>query len=194
MIIVKSRIVRTRDGGFAAYAVKTDTGAKFRIGAAGWSPGTQAMYNFGQFGIDLIKKRVAKGIGSDGAPMPPLKAVYNKDKTERGGYKAFKRRIGLNPIRDLTGPHRSDHMLANLSVRFADESSVRMEFTSNSARTKARRNERRAPWFGWSPQDLLSLNRRAGSIFGDFVARATFRNSGSVLRAAAAHPWLSEAA
>ena len=194
MIIVKSKIVVNKAGGFAAYAVKTDTGERFRIGSAGWSPGTQAMYGLGKYGIQLIKNRVAKGIGSDDNPMPPLKVRLRKDGSERRGYKQFKTRLGLKPYRDLTGPHRNDHMLANLTVRYASEDSVRMDFTKTSARQKARSNERLAPWFGWSLRDLVSLKGRAAGIFGDFVASATFRNARSVIRTATAHPWLSEAA
>lgn len=194
MIIVKSRIVTNRAGGFSAIAVQTDTGARFRIGAGGWNPGTQAMYGLGQFGIKLIKNRVSKSIGSDDNPMPALKTRLRRDGSERRGYKQIKQRAGLNPFRDLTGLNKNDHMLQNLSVRFANEDSVRMDFTKRSARMKARANEKLAPWFGWSVQDLIKLKAESRSIFGDFVATATFRNAQSVLRTAAAHPWLAEAA
>lgn len=193
MVIVSSRIVLNKQGGFVAEAVKTDTGAKFRIGAAGWTPGTQAMYGLGQFGIDLIKARVKRGVGSDDNAMKPLRVNFRKDGSEKRGYKWRKQKAGLSGIRDLTGLNSTDHMLDNLTVRYASETETRMDFTKTTARVKARANEKLDPWFGWSLMDLTKLGKASALIFGDFVATATFRNRNTISRIAAAHPWLKAA-
>jgi len=101
----------------------------------------------GVFSIELIRNRVARGIGSDDAPMKPLNARYAKYKTYWG-----------QPVRNLRGPGRQGgHMLDNISVRSADSSSVRIDITSRDARTKAAANEKKSPWYGWSPKDASEI-------------------------------------
>ena len=79
-------------------------GTKVRLG-----PGVgfrkYQMLALGQFAVDTIKARVAKGIGSDDASMPALADRYKKRKT---GY-------GLQPIRDLTGPGQTSYMARTFS-------------------------------------------------------------------------------
>ena len=165
-------------------------GTKVRLG-----PGVgfrkYQMLALGQFAVDTIKARVAKGIGSDDASMPALADRYKKRKT---GY-------GLQPIRDLTGPGQTSymartfskpapgmlrsgrsyttarkdirfrsagggaHMLDNFTVRYADELSVRMDITQQWARDRARANEQRAPWFGFSPNDMRAIIGFAQQMF-----------------------------
>lgn len=174
---------------------------------------TQQMLQIGQFAIQVIRERLAKGIGSDDAAMKPLKP----------GYQKWKQKIGLPPIRDLIGPGATlysrtvskdsvsakrwaaatkaaanariltsaggrratsaafagtnrvklvsrvrggTHMLDNLGVRYADSSSVRMDITQDFARVKARANERRSPWFGFSPNDVRRIIDFAKALWG----------------------------
>ena len=177
MIITTARLIFDKNKSFVkAYAVGTDTGAKFRIGTSGWTPGTQQMYAFGQFGADIIKARVAKGIGSDDAPMPQLKAKY-----PGRGYPALKQRRGLKPIRDLTGIGSGGHMLDAMTVRYADESTARIDITQQLARQKASNNERLAPWFGWSPADCAKLQFYGRNIFGSFKEEILYRDRSAKL-------------
>jgi hypothetical protein len=112
------------------------------------------MQHLGTLGIALIRERVARGVGSDDAPMKPLNARYAR-------YKGYK---GLPRVRNLRGPGNKPHMLDNISVRRAVANSVRIDITSSDARTKAAANEKRSPWYGWSPRDASVILTDAQKI------------------------------
>jgi hypothetical protein len=57
------------------------------------------------------------------------------------------------------------HMLDNFTVRYADELSVRMDISAQWARDRARANEQRAPWFGFSPNDIRAIAGLAQQMF-----------------------------
>jgi hypothetical protein len=57
------------------------------------------------------------------------------------------------------------HMLDNFTVRSATETSVRLDISAQWARDRARANEQRAPWFGFSPKDIRSVMLAAQQIF-----------------------------
>lgn len=188
MIITSARLVFSKDKSFVkAYAVKGDGGEKFRIGPTGWTPGTQAMYAFGQFGVDLIKQRVSKGVGSDDSTMPPLKnknsgvLVLGKFVRQRTGYAARKEAKGLRGNRDLTGFGIGGHMLDSFTVRYADGQNARMEITQALARQKALSNEKRAPWFGWSPSDVVKLQAYSKAVFGSIRESILYRENRAAL-------------
>jgi hypothetical protein len=217
-------------------------GSKVRLG-----PGVgfqkYQMLTLGQFAVDTIKARVAKGVGSDDATMKPLVDRYAKRKQQ----------YGLQPIRDLHGPgqvtyqkriyeknaaqhfqgkttkfgpsfygwrnglgpnpkayngvwridygsrrayrnqtanirFRSEgggaHMLDNFTVRYADELTVRMDITAQWARDRARANEQRSPWFGFSPCDVRAIVAYAQTLFhanvSDFAVRLMGRGGSPV--------------
>lgn len=104
------------------------------------------MANIGTFAIDLIRSRALSGIGSDDTPMKPLNQYYAKYKARWG-----------RPVRNLYGPGKGGHMLDNISVRRADANLVRIDITSNIARKKAAANEKKSPWYGWSPRDAATI-------------------------------------
>ena len=101
-------------------SIKHDFGnGKLRkVTLADFSLGTQQMLHLGLVGLQSIKDRTAKGVGSDDGKMPALgtikgavvetkfgKRVVNKGKfSSLSGYAAQKQRLGLQPIRDLRGP------------------------------------------------------------------------------------------
>lgn len=135
------------------------------------------MLSLGNFAVDVIKDRVSRGIGSDDAPMPALKIARRKRWSKKqnrwveysqqdSGYGKVKRLAGRQPIRDLTF---TGGMLNDFSVRSVSASEVRMDITTVEGRMKARVNEIRAPWFGWSPADLVKLVTKAKQLFGDMV-------------------------
>ena len=102
----------------------------------------------GDLAIGTIRDRVARGLGSDDAPMKSLNRVYAKVK----GYR------GLPQTRNLMGTGTDGgHMLDNISVRSAERNLVRIDITSRSARIKAAANEKRSPWYGWSPNDAALI-------------------------------------
>ncbi len=147
-----------------------------KITLAGYGFRKYQMVQLGQVAVGAVKARVAMGVGSDDAAMKPL--------ADR--YKTWKAAKGMNTIRDLTGPgsrtykdtskkHKgairtiraeSAHMLDNFTVRYADELTVRMDISAQWARIRARANERRAPWFGFSPNDIRIIMNSARVMFG----------------------------
>jgi hypothetical protein len=142
--------------------VKTPTG---KITLSGFGPQKYQMYSWGKFAIEKVKERVSAGIGSDDAPLKPLSP----------GYAKRKQRIGKGSKRDMTF---TGAMLKNLQIRAADPSKVRADITSRLARIKARTNERRTPFFGFSRADEKKIFTEATRIFGP-----NMRNIGVKLRA-----------
>lgn len=159
-------------------------GSKVKL--AGDGPDKYTWFALGQFGIKTIRDRVSRGIGSDDSPMPPLSgresAITRDGKFVRrqAGYRDRKQRFGGRPIRDLYGKgDQGGHMLDNLTVREATTNSVRMDITSRTGRVKARANERRSPWFGFSPRDRRIVLARMIDVFRD---RGRVINIGSRVR------------
>jgi len=137
------------------------------------------MQRLGEFALNTVIERTKKGIGSEDAPMPPLKLgkVLRFDRRENGraklkniGYAGWKAAHGLQPIRDLVGAGVGGHMLDNPSVRLATENTVRMAFTSRLARQKAITNEKRSPFFSFSNADQQKIFEYAEKIFETQVA------------------------
>lgn len=106
------------------------------------------MTTLGSLGIGQIRDRAAQGIGSDDAPMKPLNLRYGRRKAAHG----------LPQTRNLIGTGRNGgHMLDNISIRSVSSGSVRIDITSRTARIKAAANEKKAPWYGWSPNDAAVI-------------------------------------
>lgn len=157
-----------------------------RVKLVGDGPDKYTWFSLGRFAIQTIRERVSRGIGSDDAPMPPLSgrgsAVTRDGKflRQRPGYREQKQRAGGRPIRDLYGKgDQGGHMLDNFTVREATTTSVRMDITSRSARVKARANERRSPWFGFSERDRRIVFER---MIDAFRSRGNVINIGSRVR------------
>jgi hypothetical protein len=132
------------------------------------------MERLGKFAIQTIIQRTARGLGSDGLPMPALKAsriqTVKSGKLvsfKRIGYAAWKAAHGLRPVRDLIGDgSQGGHMWDKFSVRSVSETLVRMAFTQKHQREKALANERRAPFLSFSPEDQKKIAAEASRIFG----------------------------
>ncbi len=167
-------------------------------------PGPRAyqMAALAQVGVNSIKARLAKGIGSDDTPMPPL-----KNKKGKAYGKMWKGRwIEFGPetpgyadmkgttLRTLRGAgvgwtgagakrkrRKSEtHMLDDLRVTSASPTQARIDITKQDSRIKARRNEQRAPWFGFSGRDVRNMLEAARKIWGTNIAAFTagFRGAG----------------
>jgi hypothetical protein len=174
----RSRFVSFNDLGF----LMIQSSVKFSgNGIAGLGLGSDAffrkvqMQRLGEFALKTVIERTKKGIGSDDAPMPPLKQgkvlefggrVNGRAQFRNIGYAGWKAKHGLQPIRDLTGDGRQGgHMLDNPSVRSVSETGVRMAFTSRSARVKALANEKRSPFFSFSEADQKEILEYANQMF-----------------------------
>jgi hypothetical protein len=105
--------------------------------------------------------------------MPPLKsrtwAKVQADGTIKTGnrpsYANFKIRVGLKPIRDLRGPGAGGHMLDAIRINYLDDKRAGFSITTEPSRTKAKANEKRAPWWGWSAASVAALGKFAGDIY-----------------------------
>lgn len=140
-------------------AVKVKYNGK-KVKLVGDGPGKYAWFQAGQQAIRTIRDRVARAQGSDDSPMPALSgrgsAVTRDGKflRQRPGYREQKQRSGGKGIRDLYGTGKQGgHMLDALRVTEAGPSYVKMSITTRWGRIKARANEQRAPWFGFSTKD-----------------------------------------
>ena len=139
------------------------------------------MERLGNFALTTIRERSARGLGSDGAPMKPLRAsrietvVTGKLASfKRIGYAAWKAKHGLQPVRDLIGTgEQGGHMWDGARVTIAGEQLTRISFTKKHAREKALANEKRSPFFSFSPADQAKIVAEAARLFS-----ANFRNLG----------------
>jgi hypothetical protein len=139
------------------------------------------MEKIGNFALRTVIERTKRGIGSDGAAMPPLStkrsAVLGTSGKGKGrvvrirdGYAGYKAKHGLQPIRDLVGDGKQGgHMLDNPSVRSVTDSTAKIAFTSRSARIKALANERRTPFFSFSADDETKIAAYARTLFAEAV-------------------------
>lgn len=100
----------------------------------------------GDSAIDSIKQRLARGIGANGSPMPPLSPRYATQK----------RRFGGSGIRDLRGDGRNGHMLEAITAR-ATSDGVEIALAGQLQLQKASANDTIAPWFGLAEQDQKTV-------------------------------------
>ena len=168
------------------------------------SPRAWQMAELGQAGVDSIRARVAQGVGSNDSAMPALKATRRarwSTKQQRwveyGQAKSYyaekKQQAGLNPIRDLYGMgvgwtgrslkrgrvrSGSSHMLDAMRVTSVSPQQARIDITTRDARMKARANEQRAPWFGFSGRDVRNLHAASQKIWGQNVGEFRVRMAG----------------
>jgi hypothetical protein len=156
-------------------------GNKVRLAGLGFQK--YQMAALGQFAVTTIKERVARGIGSDDAPMKPLSG-WRPTRRKNGvtlweggwrGYKGQKVKEGGKPFRDLT---LTGKMLRDFTLRYADANQARMDITTRDGRIKARANERRSPWFGFSRADERKIYAKASEYFKGSVANFGIRLRG----------------
>lgn len=152
-----------------------------RVRLIGFGPRKYQLFALAQAGVRSIKARVSQGIGSSDAPMPPLKGKQRSRYSEKQqrwvtfgpaeyGWPREKRKAGLNPIRDLTGTGADGgHMLDALRVTSASDTRATIDISTRKGRLKARSNEQRAPWFGFSGRDVRSMMEAARKIWGQNV-------------------------
>lgn len=146
--------------------------------AAGWVRAEQ-IKQLANYGIVLQIEQARAGLGSSGAPMPPLRggsravfvaSVNGRRQFTRKTYADWKAAHGLQPVRDLYGPGKSGHMLDDIRVNYLDDRKATIAITNKVSRDKARGNEKRAPWWGWSPASMGKMRQLSGELFGAGVA------------------------
>jgi hypothetical protein len=157
-------------------------GKKINVGTRDGSLGFQTaqMLKLGSFANKTVIARARSGVGSDDTAFPPLSnktAAYRdangKFLRQQSGYADWKAKHGLSPTRDMWGPGKGGHMLDNSTVRYADDNSVKIAFTSRTARTKALANEKRTPFYSFSDADEKKILAYAAELFRSTVERIT---------------------
>lgn len=158
------------------------TRIKLSGNVAGLGDGSQFLFQrvqmakLGEFAINTVKARVARGIGSDDQMMPALTQkrsgviVHGRFVRQRVSYAEWKSQHGLQPIRDMRGTGADGgNMMDNLTVRSASENRVVMALTSRKARAKAIANERRTPFLSFSAKDEAAILEFARQMFATNV-------------------------
>lgn len=156
-------------------------GKKIRIGGTGGGPmsfTTAQMLQLGSFANKAVIARTRSGIGSDDARFPSLKTgrsavrINGRFVRQRQSWPERKAAHGLRPIRDLYGlGDQGGHMLDNSSVRYADDNTVKIAFTSRAGRMKALANEKRTPFYAFSDSDAKKIIEYAGTLFRSTARR-----------------------
>lgn len=139
------------------------------------------------YGILLQLAQLDQGLGSDGMPMKALSARYA----------SWKARVGLEPKRNLLGlggrpvvtntkgvqrQLRSarymagrGHMRDDIRVSYVDDQKATITISNEASRIKARANETKAPWWGWSPASYRLMQQRAAQLWGAGPAERLFQ-------------------
>lgn len=164
-------------------------GKRVRLGGFGFQK--YQMFALGRVAEKSVEARVARGLGANDAPMPPLSKkqhpIFIKDK-ETGtrrfvrmsadrGYGALKlRRLGT----DLRNLNYSGKLMQSFRVVYADERKVVLDVSTKLERIKARVNERLAPWYGFSRNDERNVFAAARTMFKGNIANFGVRLRGGV--------------
>lgn len=166
------KITKHKDGRETAWF--RDSGGRVRTSlATNWVRADQ-LRQVADYGITLQVAQARAGIGSNGQPMKPLQggghAVFvasrnGKPVFARKTYADWKAAHGLQPVRDLYGPGKGGHMLDEIRINSLDSRRATIAITSKVGRDKARGNELRAAWWGWSPVSARKLAVFAGEVF-----------------------------
>jgi len=128
--------------------------------------------------IELQQEQLDAGIGSSGAPMPPLSgrsvAIFDRSggkpvfvKRLYRGYQGEKVNQGLKPIRDLYGTGKDGgHMRDDIRINYLDDRMAKISITRAKSRVKALANEKRAPWWGLTPANARKFAQAQADVFG----------------------------
>jgi hypothetical protein len=163
-------VARFRDTQGLVRTAPSMVGNTGKVNLARWTRAEQ-MRELADYGIILQLQQCAAGLGSDGSPMPPLRRPKRSFGGRRDGVVQFNQKS----IRNLYGTGRQGgHMLDAIRVNYVDDRKATYAITPKVQRDKARGNERRYPWWGWSRASLRKLRERSDAIFGTGVAERFF--------------------
>ncbi len=170
MPLPKFKVTKKKDGREVTWF--RDSQGRVRTSATAPNNWTRAeqMRDLADYGILLQLDQARLGLGSSGLPMPPLKGGQRRFEGRRNGVVVF----GRKTLRNLYGPGKNGHMLDDIRVNYVDEKKATITISKKTSRDKARGNERRAPWWGWSPASMAKLRQRSAELFGTGVAERLF--------------------
>jgi hypothetical protein len=182
MPLPKITIRTWKDGRQVARFRDTQGLVRTSAGPMNWTRAEQ-LKQLADYGIALQIAQARGGLGSDGQRMPALKggsraifvaSVNGRAQFTRKTYADWKAAHGLQGVRDLYGPGKGGHMLDDIRINYLDDRQASIAITSKTSRDKARGNEKRAPWWGWSPDSVRKLTSAAAEIFQTGVAEYLF--------------------
>lgn len=183
MVIPQLTIKMRKDGKEVARFRDTQGLVRTSAGPVNWVKASD-IRDLAELGIKLQREQALSQIGSDGSPMPALKGgggkaiflarVNGKPRFQYQGYAQWKSKHGLNPVRDLYGPGKDGHMLEDIRINYLDDKRAQISITRLPSRQKALANEKRAPWWGWSPDSVNKLLQRASELFPQSQADVLF--------------------
>ncbi len=149
---------------------RVGTSQTIRAGSAGsasWVTAEQLQFLAGYY-IELQQEQLDKGIGSNGAPMPPLKTQGKRTFVSRSNGVAQFRTQGR--ARTLYGTGKDGgHMRDDIRINYVDERMAKISITTAKGRIKALANERKAPWWGLSPASVRLFAAMQAQVFGGAV-------------------------
>jgi hypothetical protein len=172
MALPKITVKKFKDGREVARFRDSQGLVRTRVGISQqqWTRAEQVR-DLADYGILLQLQQCAAGLGSDGEPMPPLKRPKVQFAGRRDGVVQF----NTKSIRNLYGTGKEGgHMLDFVRVNYVDDQKATITISSKVQRDKARGNEKRAPWWGWSPLSVRKLRERSASVFGTGPAERLF--------------------
>lgn len=179
MPLPQIKITMRKDGRQVARFRDSQGLVRTSTGPVNWMRAEQ-IKQLADYGIALQVAQARAGLGSDGQQMAPLKtgsgravfvaSVNGKRQFARKTYADWKSAHGLQPVRDLYGPGKGGHMLDDIRVNYLDDQQATVAITTRTSRDKARGNERRSPWWGWSPDSVRKITAAAAEIFQTGVA------------------------
>lgn len=174
--------VKMRKNGVQVASFRDEAGRRVRTsaGEVDWER-ADLVRAVGEYGMQLQLDQAAAGVGSDGTEMPRLKGSWRAEfKIRQGGRASFVRiayasrkgRHGAKPWRDL---RFTGGMLDGIRMTYLDSKTMTFGITTRLGRVKAQANEKRAPWWGWSPQSMTKLSEYAADVFPQSVAQNLVR-------------------
>jgi hypothetical protein len=123
-----------------------------------------AVYNNRDTGYPAFKQRLGLKPIRDLYGPGGLVLVTKMDKATRRITSSRYLKSGTALSRGFSSDHKG-HMLDDIRVTYVDDNRCKIDITTTASRTKARANENRAPWWGWSPSDIMKLSNRFAEVF-----------------------------
>jgi hypothetical protein len=186
MPLPKFQVTKKKDGREVTWF--RDTQGRVRISEKAKNNWTRVeqIRDLADYGILLQLAQLDAGLGSDGSPAKVLS----------GRYAAWKSKMGLESKRNLLGlggrpmvtnkagekrrlksaTHMQGrgHMRDDIRVNYVDEQKATITISNQASRIKARANEQKSPWYGWSPSSITKLREYAHQLFGTGIAEQLF--------------------
>ncbi len=133
------------------------------------------MLKLGTVAVAENKDRVGKARNLSDGPSKPLTKRYAIRKSRnlaRGGIRRVGRGTGRKNVRDLS---YTGNMLRNFQVRTVTERRAMARNSTRLDRIKARSNQKKERWVGYSPQNVRNVTRAGTIILNEMLPRLVLK-------------------